>query len=689
MQRQLRPVSSFLASCSAAAAAGGDLERVIAKVNGEIVTLSDFQARQVAAAQAARVEPDQVEKFLRENNAKILQDAVDDLLLVQRAAELGLRAAARVRQGRDREHQEGEQHRDATKTPAAARARGHVAGRPEAQHRALDRAAPDAARGRSSPRSRSRDAEARRSTRPARTSTQAGHRAACRRSWSRARARGAGASRASSAPARARTSRRWRARIRRRPRARRRGPRAAGARRHEPGAREGAPSRWPRARSPSPCPRGEGYRILKVTRARPRRSVVPFDEAKEEIRSGSRSSAREGVRASTWPTCARRRSSHVRVREVPLQLRGPFPRTRCSTACSEARSSRRVRRLRRRERRGGTAPAAPPRRPEPARAPTPSSRRRRRSGPSASRRPRRRPPTEAAERRSPRAPSAVHGGRLLRRGLRRGARASRAGRVATYGRCAAPARRAARRARGRLGASRSASEREPRVPWHRVVGAAAASRSGGAGPASSSGARLRAEGVRFSRRSTRATCHPPRAAGGRLPRPTRGSPRRFARARGRYEAPDAASREGGLVHATPLTLRGPDRLRSTVAASSCGQRLDGRGRHLVVDTLGACRAGSPVRPRGHRHQVLDLADRRRAARRRAASAGARATARAERQHLLDVARCEAARPRAADAGGPTGRAPRRGDGKGERRRRGLRLEARSIPSSTEARGIPA
>lgn len=66
------------------------IERIIVTVNGEIVTQSEFQSRQLAAAQAARVEPDKVAQFLRENNAKILQEAVDDILLVQRAEDAGL-----------------------------------------------------------------------------------------------------------------------------------------------------------------------------------------------------------------------------------------------------------------------------------------------------------------------------------------------------------------------------------------------------------------------------------------------------------------------------------------------------------------------------------------------------------------------------------------------------------------------
>jgi peptidyl-prolyl cis-trans isomerase SurA len=61
-------------------------------VNGDIVTLSEFQARQVAAVQAAGVNSESgVEKYLRENNARILQEAVDDLLLVQKANDEGMR----------------------------------------------------------------------------------------------------------------------------------------------------------------------------------------------------------------------------------------------------------------------------------------------------------------------------------------------------------------------------------------------------------------------------------------------------------------------------------------------------------------------------------------------------------------------------------------------------------------------
>jgi parvulin-like peptidyl-prolyl isomerase len=70
------------------------LERVIVRVNGDIVTQSEFESRQVAAVQSARIGASEVERYLRENNARILQEAVDELLLVQRAGELGYKVPA-------------------------------------------------------------------------------------------------------------------------------------------------------------------------------------------------------------------------------------------------------------------------------------------------------------------------------------------------------------------------------------------------------------------------------------------------------------------------------------------------------------------------------------------------------------------------------------------------------------------
>src|SRR5439155_21174149 len=86
-----RALSILSLALLAAAARGEIIERVIVKVNGDVVTQSEFEARQIAAVQQARVTPAQVEKFLRENNAHILQESIDDLLVVQRAADLGIK----------------------------------------------------------------------------------------------------------------------------------------------------------------------------------------------------------------------------------------------------------------------------------------------------------------------------------------------------------------------------------------------------------------------------------------------------------------------------------------------------------------------------------------------------------------------------------------------------------------------
>jgi peptidyl-prolyl cis-trans isomerase SurA len=80
--------SLFLATVSASADV---LDRIIVKVNGDIVTQSEFEARQIAAVQGARIGPDRIEAYLRDNNARILQDAIDDLLLIQKADEVGIR----------------------------------------------------------------------------------------------------------------------------------------------------------------------------------------------------------------------------------------------------------------------------------------------------------------------------------------------------------------------------------------------------------------------------------------------------------------------------------------------------------------------------------------------------------------------------------------------------------------------
>lgn len=83
-------LTSGLLAWAPAPAQGEIIERIIAKVNGDIITLSEFQERQITAAQAARITPDQIGSFLRQNNARLLQEAIDDILLIQRAVDNGL-----------------------------------------------------------------------------------------------------------------------------------------------------------------------------------------------------------------------------------------------------------------------------------------------------------------------------------------------------------------------------------------------------------------------------------------------------------------------------------------------------------------------------------------------------------------------------------------------------------------------
>jgi parvulin-like peptidyl-prolyl isomerase len=91
--KRLRLGSVFFAGVLGASrlVQGDVIERVIARVNGQIVTLSDFEARQMAAVQAARVPEAEIEPFLRQNNAKLLDEAIEELLLVDRAAALGVK----------------------------------------------------------------------------------------------------------------------------------------------------------------------------------------------------------------------------------------------------------------------------------------------------------------------------------------------------------------------------------------------------------------------------------------------------------------------------------------------------------------------------------------------------------------------------------------------------------------------
>jgi peptidyl-prolyl cis-trans isomerase SurA len=72
------------------------IERVLVKVNGDILTQTDLEGRQSAAIRARKENPQtmtnaELSKALAEVTPQIIMDAVDELLLLQRGKELGYR----------------------------------------------------------------------------------------------------------------------------------------------------------------------------------------------------------------------------------------------------------------------------------------------------------------------------------------------------------------------------------------------------------------------------------------------------------------------------------------------------------------------------------------------------------------------------------------------------------------------
>jgi parvulin-like peptidyl-prolyl isomerase len=80
---------------SAAVASAEIVEQILVKVNGEIFTKTDLEARQVAALRQKNIqgEPsdEQLKKELGQVTPQIMVDAVAEMLLIQRAKELGYR----------------------------------------------------------------------------------------------------------------------------------------------------------------------------------------------------------------------------------------------------------------------------------------------------------------------------------------------------------------------------------------------------------------------------------------------------------------------------------------------------------------------------------------------------------------------------------------------------------------------
>ena len=93
----LRTIALGLAvSVLPGASIGADIiEQILVKVNGEIITKTDLEQRQIAAlrqrpeVQQLRGDEDALAKLLSEVTPQVIVDAVDELLLLQRGKELG------------------------------------------------------------------------------------------------------------------------------------------------------------------------------------------------------------------------------------------------------------------------------------------------------------------------------------------------------------------------------------------------------------------------------------------------------------------------------------------------------------------------------------------------------------------------------------------------------------------------
>jgi len=101
MKRHLSPLSrlrlpalAVVLACAVAPVGAEIIERVIVKVNGEIFTKSDLEARQVAALRergGQQLSDADLKKRVEAITPQLLVDAVDEMLLLQRGKELGYR----------------------------------------------------------------------------------------------------------------------------------------------------------------------------------------------------------------------------------------------------------------------------------------------------------------------------------------------------------------------------------------------------------------------------------------------------------------------------------------------------------------------------------------------------------------------------------------------------------------------
>ncbi|MGH9202195.1 MAG: SurA N-terminal domain-containing protein, partial [Vicinamibacterales bacterium] len=94
MKRYVLAFTLFVASLVGVSAQSEIIEQILVKVNGDIITKSDLEQRQVAALRQSnpnfRPTTDaDLQKALAEITPEVIVNAVDELLLVQRGRELG------------------------------------------------------------------------------------------------------------------------------------------------------------------------------------------------------------------------------------------------------------------------------------------------------------------------------------------------------------------------------------------------------------------------------------------------------------------------------------------------------------------------------------------------------------------------------------------------------------------------
>src|SRR5207245_9166196 len=90
-------VAATLALATAAVVRADIIEQILVKVNGEIITKTDLEARQVAVLRQRGQQIDlkgeqanaQLRKALDEITPQLIVDVIDEMLIVQRGQELG------------------------------------------------------------------------------------------------------------------------------------------------------------------------------------------------------------------------------------------------------------------------------------------------------------------------------------------------------------------------------------------------------------------------------------------------------------------------------------------------------------------------------------------------------------------------------------------------------------------------